>query len=397
MRRNGIRCLTGLLAREGSYAIIYSCHSDYIARTKKPPPTRPGCPMKKVRFGELFCGPGGMSLGALLAARDEGVPIEHRWALDYDQAATATFQHNFPRTRVITADIREFALEQLERVHGMAFGFPCNDYSIVGERKGFNGSFGPLYQYCVEAVSTLQPDWFVAENVGGLRSANKGEALLRILTEFEDLGYRLTPHMYKLEEYGVPQHRHRIIVVGLADRLGLRFEVPSPLTTRVSARVAIEHPPIPDGAPNHEMTRQSKAVIARLRAIGPGENAFNARLPRALRLNVRGATISQIYRRLDPDKPSYTVTGSGGGGTHVYHWSEPRALTNRERARLQTFPDDYVFEGGKEAVRRQIGMAVPPQGARAVFRALFKCLNGRSYHASIPSLGGKYDRQESLL
>ena len=98
---------------------------------------------------------------------------------------------------------------------------------------------------------------------------------------------------------------------------------------------------------------------------------FTADLPEELRLNMRsGATISQIYRRLMPDKPSYTVTGSGGGGTHLYHWDEPRALTNRERARLQTFPDWYKFEGGKESVRRQIGMAVPPAGAKIVFEAV---------------------------
>ena len=89
--------------------------------------------------------------------------------------------------------------------------------------------------------------------------------------------------------------------------------------------------------------------------------------------------ISQIYRRLHPDKPSYTVTGSGGGGTHVYHYEEPRALTNRERARLQTFPDDFIFEGTKESVRKQIGMAVPVRGAQVVFEALFKTLSGKSY------------------
>ncbi|MDT1893633.1 DNA cytosine methyltransferase, partial [Acinetobacter baumannii] len=89
-------------------------------------------------------------------------------------------------------------------------------------------------------------------------------------------------------------------------------------------------------------------------------------------LNVRGATISQIYRRLDPAKPSYTVTGSGGGGTHVYHWDEPRALTNRERARLQTFPDTFHFEGRRDSIRKQVGMAVPPLGAQAVFTALFR-------------------------
>jgi DNA (cytosine-5)-methyltransferase 1 len=91
--------------------------------------------------------------------------------------------------------------------------------------------------------------------------------------------------------------------------------------------------------------------------------------------------MSQIYKRLDPKKPSYTITGSGGGGTHVYHWSEHRALTNRDRARLQSFPDNFVFEGSKESVRKQIGMAVPPVGARAIISAVLKTFAGIPYES----------------
>lgn len=109
-------------------------------------------------------------------------------------------------------------------------------------------------------------------------------------------------------------------------------------------------------------------------------------MPEDLQLNIKGAKISQIYKRLDPTKPSYTVTGSGGGGTHIYHWSEPRALTNRERARLQTFPDTYEFIGSKESVRKQIGMAVPCQGAKIILRqylSLLQELNTKAF--SLPS------------
>ena len=107
-------------------------------------------------------------------------------------------------------------------------------------------------------------------------------------------------------------------------------------------------------------------------------------------MKVKGAKISQIYKRLNPTKPAYTVTGSGGGGTHIYHYDEPRALTNRERARLQTFPDDYVFEGSKESVRKQIGMAVPQKGARVIFEAILKTFAGISYE-SIDAYTGNDD------
>ncbi len=118
--------------------------------------------------------------------------------------------------------------------------------------------------------------------------------------------------------------------------------------------------------------------------IRPGENAWNANIPPELRLNVKSAKLSQIYKRLHPDRPSYTITGSGGGGTHAYHWSENRALTNRERARLQTFPDNFEFLGPKERVRRQIGMAVPPEVARIIIEAILKTFAGIEYD-SVPS------------
>lgn len=276
---------------------------------------------------------------------------------------------------------------QISDIDGLAFGFPCNDFSSVGEQKGTNGHFGPLYQYGVKALDYFKPKWFLAENVGGLRNSNDGQAFEAILSELRGAGYEIVPHLYKFEKYGVPQARHRIIIVGIRTDLGILFKVPSPAPfadVNVSSKAAISLPPISPNAPNHELTKQSPTVVERLKYINPGENAFTAKIPDHLQLNVRGAKISQIYKRLDPERPAYTVTGSGGGGTHVYHWSENRALTNRERARLQTFPDSFVFCGSKESVRRQIGMAVPPQGAKIIFNAILNSFANVEYE-SIPS------------
>lgn len=220
--------------------------------------------------------------------------------------------------------------------------------------------------------------------MGGLRNANDGKAFTKILEELRASGYKLYPNLYKFEEYGIPQARHRIIIVGIRDDLDLEFKIPS--TSPYSGcdntcKTALEVPPIPYDAANNELTAQSPTVIERLKYIQPGQNAFTADLPEELMLHVKGAKISQIYKRLDPAKPAYTVTGSGGGGTHIYHWSEPRALTNRERARLQTFPDSYVFEGNKESVRKQIGMAVPCKGAKIIFEAILKTFAGIPYES----------------
>lgn len=347
----------------------------------------------KYRLGELFCGPGGLAWGAVNARIDNpDFQIIHQWANDYDESTCETYRQNIcpadPES-VIEGDVRELDMDQLGPIDALAFGFPCNDYSVVGERKGMNGTYGPLYSYGVKALKKFRPQWFLAENVGGLRSANAGKAFNKILQELGEAGYRLVPNLYKFEEYGVPQARHRLIIVGIRDDLDVEYKVPSPAPYADidnTCRNAIENPPIPEDAPNNERTKQSVQVVERLKHIKPGENAFTADLPEELRLHVKGARISQIYKRLDPNKPSYTVTGSGGGGTHIYHWEEPRALTNRERARLQTFPDDYVFSGSKESVRKQIGMAVPCRGAEIIFEAVLKTFAGIDYPSVQPNI-----------
>ena len=346
------------------------------------------------RLGELFCGPGGIAKGATSATiNNPEWGIIHQWANDYDQDTCNTYSRNIcpenPES-VVCGDIRTLNFNRLYDIgdiDALAFGFPCNDFSIVGEQKGFDGTFGPLYTYGVRVLQDKHPQWFLAENVGGLQSANEGKAMQIIFDAMRNAGYRLYPNLYRFEEYGVPQARHRIIIVGIRNDLPFDFKVPStkPYSNiDVSCRNAIENPPIPNNATNNERTAQSALVVERLNHIQPGKNAFNSELPEHLKLHVKGAKLSQIYKRLDPDLPSYTITGSGGGGTHVYHWSEPRALTNRERARLQTFPDDFVFEGSKESVRKQIGMAVPVKGAKIIFEAVLKTFAGIKYE-SIPA------------
>ncbi len=329
----------------------------------------------KFKFGELFSGPGGLALGAKTASISDGCQshlISHVWSTDYDKDTCETYRANIcpenPKS-VVCCDIRKLdysILNEISEIDALAFGFPCNDFSVVGEQKGIDGVYGPALEY-------FQPKFFLAENVGGLKNANDGETFNSILSDLQGAGYVITPHLYKFEQYGVPQTRHRLIIVGIRQDIDIQFFVPAPTHVNpISCKQAIEQPPIPDNASNQEHTKQSRQVIDRLQHIKPGENAFTAILPEELKLNIKGARISQIYKRLDPCKPAYTITGSGGGGTHVYHWNENRALTNRERARLQTFPDNFVFCGSKESVRKQIGMAVPPLVAGIIFKAILK-------------------------
>jgi DNA (cytosine-5)-methyltransferase 1 len=349
------------------------------------------------KLGELFCGPGGIAIGAKNAtviSDNVEYRISHAWATDYDKDTCDTFAKNICGNRknsVICKDIRKIdfhRLNDISPIDALAFGFPCNDFSIVGEQKGINGVYGPLYSYGVKALKLFQPIWFLAENVGGLKNSNEGNTFNLIIEDLYNSGYSVYPHLYSFDKYGVPQSRQRIIIVGIRKDIDLSFKIPSPAPYAKfdnSCRNALENPPIPESATNNDLTKQSKQVIERLKWIKPGENAFTANLPEHLSLNVKGAKISQIYKRLDPDRPAYTVTGSGGGGTHMYHWKEPRALTNRERARLQTFPDDFVFCGSKESVRKQIGMAVPCKGVQIIFEAILKSFAGISYPNIEPS------------
>ncbi len=338
------------------------------------------------KLGELFCGPGGLALGATKARiKNKKYKIEHAWANDYDESTCMTYRRNIcPKDpdSVICGDVRSLDIDSLGDIDALAFGFPCNDFSVVGEQKGFDGKFGPLYSYGIKVLEKYQPLWFLAENVGGLKSANEGKAFAKIKEDMIAAGYRIYPNLYKFEEYGVPQARHRMIIVGIRKDLPYVFKIPSTEPYKnvdVTCKTALEVPPIPVDAFNNELTKQSTHVVERLKYIKEGENAWTANLPENLKLNVNGAKLSQIYKRLDSKKPAYTVTGSGGGGTHIYHYSEPRALTNRERARLQTFPDSYFFEGSKESVRKQIGMAVPARGAQVIFEAILKTFAGEDY------------------
>lgn len=359
-------------------------------------------PNRFLTIGELFSGPGGGGLGASMATLEldnEIVRIRHSWATDYDQDSCNTYLRNMQHyenqiakfgfnedIKVVCDDVNNLNLESAEefpKVDGLLFGFPCNDFSIVGETKGINGKFGPLYKNGIRVLNRSdKPLWFIAENVGGITSANEGQAFKTILSEMKDAGYNLTAHKYRFEEYGVPQARHRVIVVGIRNSFGKSFLVPSPTNDLVTAGEALSN--IPDEAKHQELTKQSKVVVERLQHIKPGQNAWNADIPSHLQLNVKGAKLSHIYKRLEKDKPAYTVTGSGGGGTHVYHWEEDRALTNRERARLQTFPDWFEFDGGLSSVRKQIGMAIPPKGIEVIANAILKTLHDVPYD-SIPA------------
>ena len=340
------------------------------------------------KLGELFCGPGGIACGAMRARSADGTfTIEHAWANDYDADTCETYRKNIcpdaPQT-VYCGDVRELNIDALGEIDAFCYGFPCNSFSNVGKHQGFeNEKFGQLYWYGIEVLKAYQPKWFVAENVSGIRSAGSGDFEI-ILNDMREAGYKLNINLYKSEQYGIPQTRHRVIIVGIRNDIDVEYKVPNPAiyaNVDISSRTALAD--IPDGAPNNETRKLTKDVVRRLSYIRPGENIWQAEerlgdeFPEELKIKTK-TKISQIYRKLDPEKPAYTVTAAGGGGTFMYHWTD-RELTNRERARLQTFPDSYEFVGNYSSVRKQIGMAVPCKLSEIVITAILNSFAGIEY------------------
>ena len=345
-------------------------------------------PDMTLRVGEMFSGPGGVGV-ALNRTTHAGLSFEHIWAVDYDADTCRTYRMNvlrhYPDAVCICGDVRKLDIDALPATDGFLY-----DFSIAGVTKTRHGNAEGLHTFGVKYIDRVNPLFFFAEIIPGLSSTNEEETFKRILAALNRAGrygYDITAHLYKFEEYGVPQTRHRRILIGLRGDLGLRFQVPKPSGIVKTSKDALAD--IPSDAANHEIARQTATVIERLSYIREGENFRLAeeRMPEHLRLDGKGANFSQLYRRLDSTKPSPAISGSGGGGTHLYHWRENRSLTNRERARLQTFPDDFIFCGSKGSVRRQIGMAVPCEGARVILEALLKTLAGETYESVDPSVG----------
>ena len=383
-------------------------------------------------LGELFCGPGGMAYAStqvspVESAGHEVFSLSHSWGVDLAPYAIETFKANLGEDKGIQMNAKRFVKKELtpeRRINALAFGFPCNSFSQVGERKGIRDrKFGKLYKTGIRVMEAYDPIWFIAENVSGIKKVtdrngqNAGGQFKEILQELANAGkgYNVVAHLYKFEEYGIPQSRHRYVIVGIrqdvADQFHIEFKPPAPTHGKgrlpfVTVQDALRNVSQWD---NHR-ARQSENVVWRLKFTPPGENAWKLgelvdkdkwpddklleylkKLPwfdvdiaplgsvvnmrakiEECRLHCNKARMSHIYRRLEADKPAYTLTGSGGGGTHVYHWCEHRALTNNERAALQTFPPTFEFKGTQEQIRKQIGMAVPTLGAKQIFEAILK-------------------------
>ncbi len=323
----------------------------------------------------IFSGCGGLDLGFHM----EG--YQTVWANDFAEWAVASFRENLGDV-IHYGDITKidpYTDKSIPACDLVLGGFPCQDFSVIWKQPGLNGKRGGLYRHFLEFVDAKKPKAFVAENVKGLLTANKHKAIETIIHDFENIapGYIVKPHLYNFAEYGVPQYREHVLIVGIRVDTGFDFKHPKPthgpngvlpyVTAGQALAGALDIPYNNETINCKDKTRQM------LELIPEGGNFTD--IPKDHPLYVKGM-ISHVYRRIHRDEPAKTIIAAGGGGTWGYHYPEPRPLTNRERARLQSFPDNFKFMGNITEVRRQIGNAVPPVGVRAVAKRLLPLFTG---------------------
>jgi DNA (cytosine-5)-methyltransferase 1 len=328
---------------------------------------------------DAFCGAGGLSLGLRRAGWR---PLA---AFDLDAKAVATYRRNLG-PHAFVADVREVTADRVRDVAGtdcidlVAGGPPCQGFSVQ-RRGGATDHRNGLPTEFLRLVAELRPTLFLLENVPGMQRRHGEGVLGAFLCEAERLGYRCSARVLDAVWYGVPQYRKRLFVVGRRD--GAAFAFPPPLMAatdpRTHVRTALADLPEPDGEhpalTHHRRTRLSALNRERLRHVPPGGGMQD--LPAHLRVRCHRDGPNRIghryvYGRLHPDEPAATLTARFDSFTRgkFAHPFADRNLTLREGARLQTFPDDFVFEGNQEEIAAQIGNAVPPLLAEALGAAL---------------------------
>ena len=297
------------------------------------------------------------------------------WANDFEKTACETYEFNLGN-HIIHGDVTEIDLNMIPDCDLMIGGFPCQDFSMIWKRGGLDTDRGNLYKYFVEAVRLKMPKVFVAENVKGILTANNGQAVDTITKDFAKLGYRVQVDLYNFADYGVPQLRQRVFIVGVRNDLNWIFAKPAPTHTQkehvTSGRALIG---VKKVKYNNEHQNIADKTRRMLELIPEGGNFSD--IPKDHPLYVKGM-ISHVYRRLNRKKPSTTIIAGGGGGTWGYHFEEPRPLTNRERARLFCYPDEFIFRGTITQVRKQIGNSVPPLAAKVLAKHLLPAFSASS-------------------
>lgn len=305
--------------------------------------------MKKLKVASMFCGCGGMDLGILggfeyLGKRYAKLPYEIVYALDNDEFCTKIYNDNF-KHKCVVQDIKSLDIASLPDFDVLIGGFPCQSFSISAQnppRLGYKDERGMLFFEMVKILRERHPRFFIAENVKGLLSANKGKAFPMIIEEFENAGYKVVHKLLNAEEYGVPQRRQRVVIVGFRDEDDYnRFNYPTSINNRKTLGDVIDL-----SADNDDKWFFSQKAVDGMMAVREKMNKG-----RVQNLDEPCNTISSHLAKvsLNSTDPVRFVN------------DRYRRFTPRECARIQSFPDSFVLDSVSEARQyKAIGNAVPP-------------------------------------
>lgn len=327
--------------------------------------------MNKYTFIDLFAGCGGLSLGL----RNAGlIPV---WANEIDEFAAETYKYNLGN-HIECCDVREVDTDNVPKCDVLVGGFPCQPFSLSGLQKGFSGKDGDLFYQCVRFIDNLKPKVFALENVPGFKNLQKGKFLNHAISTLESLGYNVDYEILSAVDYGVPQERKRLIIMG--NSLGYSNHFPKGSSDPISVKEAIDDIRLNmEQYENNEPMKHTQRIKARFAAVRQGESARDA-MDRDPSLGNAKIT-KQCYRRMYENKPAPTIVANFV--TTTIHYCENRNLTAREAARIQSFPDDFIFKGLRTKMSwqkglsqyEQIGNAVPPKLAEALGYSILKILN----------------------
>lgn len=293
----------------------------------------------------LFSGAGGLDYGFIMAGHNI------LWANDLYEDAVETYRKNIGN-HIICKDISLIDTNDIPNCDIVIGGFPCQGFSVANTKRHIKDSRNTLYKQLIRVIQAKRPAFFLAENVKGILSLGKGEVIKAIISDFQSIGYKVKYKLLNAADYGVPQTRMRVIIVGVREDIDFDYQYPEPTNSQYGSLITaqwvsvgeimaeIPDPDLPNDLPNHQYSKYKLG--------------FNGYIG---------------HRPLDPSKPAPTVTGRGddkGGVVILPHPNGLRRMSGRELAAVQSFPLNYEFCGPLSSVYRQIGNAVPPLLAYAV-------------------------------
>ncbi len=323
-----------------------------------------------LKYIDLFSGSGGFSLGF------DNKGFQNVFSIDIEPSFCETYKYNFPKHQLIKKDICDLTdaeisyLKEFDEIDVVIGGPPCQGFSMAGNigRKFIDDPRNKLFKEFVRVVKVVKPKFFVMENVARLYNHNKGETRKEIIKDFQEIGYKVECKILNSADFGVPQIRKRVIFIGTNKNKEIIFPKKTVQKYLTVKEVLESYPPLESGEestiPNHIAMNHSDQMLEKMKYVKNGGSRDE------IPVNIRPKSGDiRKYIRYKSDEPSVCVTGDM---RKIFHYEQNRALTVRELAKLQSYPDDFVFKGTKISQQQQVGNSVPPKMAEAIAEVIIK-------------------------